>query len=85
MERLSGRGISELMPQNVDANDIDVDLYAVNYGVNHPRFAVTMETMLGPNAMLSSSSKYNISFHGVCKRMRRTTSFWPLHLCQLRR
>ena len=57
MERLPDRAISQLMPQNVDANDIDIDLYAVNYTVNHHRFAVTMETMLGPNVMLSSSSK----------------------------
>ena len=57
MERLSDRAVSQLTPQNVDANDIDTDLYAVNYTVNHHRFAVTMETMLEPNVMLSSSSK----------------------------
>ena len=76
MERLSDCAISELMPQNVDANNIDIDLCAVNYAVNHPRFAVTMETMLGPNVMLWSSSKcpypsthfldqntFHVSFH----------------------
>ena len=45
------------MPQNVDANDINIDLYVLNYAVTHPHFAVTMETMLVRNVMLTSSSK----------------------------
>ena len=57
MERLSAVQVSNLMPQNITVNDIEIDLYAVNYDVRDDLFASRMETMLGPNVMLSSSSK----------------------------
>ena len=80
MERLSDRAISQLMPQSFDANDSDIDLYAVNYTANHHRFAVTMETMLGPKVMLSPSSKRSYPSTYFLEKNTFPVSFHPFVL-----
>ena len=59
MERLSAREVSNIPPQDIALTDIDIDLYSVNYCVNHANFGANMALMLGPNVMLSSKFKRN--------------------------
>ena len=57
MERLSPEEVSNLMPEDITVNDNDIDLYTVNYDVCHNLIGSMRGTMVGPNVMLSSSSK----------------------------